>query len=465
MTKLTLLILVAWVPVGFVFFLLMKPRRAVLATYIGGWMFLPVASFPINHLPDYDKVLAVSVAALLGVLVFDMQRLLTLRPRWYDLPMLVWCLVPFASSLANGLGAYDGLSATFTSVVRWGIPYALGRAYFCDRRGMHDLAVGMFIGGLVYVPLCLYEIRMSPQLHNMLYGYHQTPFLHVTRFGGYRPLVFMAGGLPLSLWMATASLTGVVLWHTKALKSLWGVPTGWLVITLVVTTILCKSTGAIGLLFVGMGIYFATRMMRTRVPLIIAIAIVPAYLFLRIGVGWDGQILVDYAGEYINEARAASLETRLSNESRLIDEKIGQRPLLGWAGWGRGRITNDEGKDITITDSLWIIALQQHGLVGLVAFIAMLTLPLILLVRSIPPPAINMQALGAIVAVGMSVWVYVMDRMVNAQLNPIAIMMIGALVAIPWLEIKKALSSPAHRRTTQFNSHANEQSARLGLRS
>ncbi len=41
--------------------------------------------------------------------------------------MAVWCACPIASSLTNGLGLYDGLSASFGRFVMWGLPYLLGR--------------------------------------------------------------------------------------------------------------------------------------------------------------------------------------------------------------------------------------------------------------------------------------------------------------------------------------------------
>ena len=34
----------------------------------------------------------------------------------------------------------------------------------------------LLIGGLIYIPFCLFEIKMSPQLHKWVYGYHQHAF-------------------------------------------------------------------------------------------------------------------------------------------------------------------------------------------------------------------------------------------------------------------------------------------------
>ncbi len=253
------LALYAWVPLSLCMFMLLRPRQAVLVSYIGAWLFLPMASFQINILPDISKVTVSSFAVLLGVLLFDTNRLLSFRLRWFDLPMALWSICPFLSSVTNGLGAWDGGSAVVHHLVLWGIPYVIGRVYFNDWEGVRELAVAIFVGGLVYVPLCLYEIRMSPQLHKMFYGYHAHNFTTTMRFGGYRPSVFMQSGLAVGFWMSATSLIGVWLWTSGALKRLWGMPMPWLVPVLLVTTVLCKSAASLAFLAAGLGALFWIR--------------------------------------------------------------------------------------------------------------------------------------------------------------------------------------------------------------
>ena len=57
-----------------------------------------------------------------------------------DIPVVVWCLVPMASSLTNGLGAYDGASFILQRVLMWGVPYFIGRLYFNDPQSLRELA-------------------------------------------------------------------------------------------------------------------------------------------------------------------------------------------------------------------------------------------------------------------------------------------------------------------------------------
>ena len=202
--------MLGWIPLLLAIFALLPARRAVLAGFVLGWLFLPNAEFALAGLPDYTKTSATSLGCLLGALVFNGGRLLALRPRLMDVPMMVWVGCPFITSLSNGLGPYDGVSAVAEQAVVWGVPYLLGRAYVSDLAGLREMAVALVLAGLVYVPLCLFEIRMSPQLHRIFYGFHPHEFVQHIRYGGYRPMVFMQHGLMVATLMGTADAARAV---------------------------------------------------------------------------------------------------------------------------------------------------------------------------------------------------------------------------------------------------------------
>jgi len=102
MTLMVPIALFGWIPVTLLLFLLLPPRRAVLISMLGAWMFLPMAAgYKFGGLPVIDKTSVCSVAALLGVALFDFGRLQSFQFRWFDLPILVWTLVPGASAAAN----------------------------------------------------------------------------------------------------------------------------------------------------------------------------------------------------------------------------------------------------------------------------------------------------------------------------------------------------------------------------
>jgi len=52
-----------------------------------------------------------------------------------------------------------------------------------------------------------------------------------------------------------------------------------------------------------------------------------------------------------------------------------RKPVLGWGRWGRSRVYDETGRDISVTDGLWVITLGESGLLGLAGLMLMFTLP------------------------------------------------------------------------------------------
>jgi hypothetical protein len=426
MTILVPIALFGWILAVLFIFAVLPPRRAVIVAFLFAWLFLPVAGYKIVALPDYTKMSATCAGVLLATAVFDPGRFLTFRPRWVDVPMAIWCAVPLATSLWNGLGPYDGLSGVLSRTVEWGFPYFIGRLYFSDLVSLRELAVGIFVGGLVYVPLCLFEIRMSPQLHAALYGSVPGGWEHVRRFEGWRPTVFMGTGLMVGMWMTTASLAGVWLWAGRVLKPVLGVPPAVLVPLLLVTTILCKSFGALALLALGLATLFATRTLRTSL-IVLLITVAPViYMLARTVGGWSGQQLVTVAGN-LSEQRAASLETRLQNED-LLGGRAMLRPVFGWGGWGRNFSFDEETMRYRgIPDGMWIIAFGVNGVVGLAALTAVQLLPPLLVLRRYPARMWGTPLVAAPTVMAVILALYATDNLFNAMINPIYMLIAGGL--------------------------------------
>ena len=161
--------LFGYIPFVIGLFSFLTPRKAVVWSFLVAWLFLPMSDLPIHGFTDYNKMSAACVGVLIAAFFFDLDSLLAFRPKIWDIPMLVWCFCPYFSSIYNGFGAYDGLSSVAYQTTTWGLPYLIGRLYFYDLKGLRELAIGIVIGGLLYVPLCWFEIRMSPQLHMRVY--------------------------------------------------------------------------------------------------------------------------------------------------------------------------------------------------------------------------------------------------------------------------------------------------------
>ncbi|MCY2954775.1 MAG: O-antigen ligase domain-containing protein [Planctomycetota bacterium] len=416
-----------WIPVVLMLFAILPPRRAVVLAYVAGWLFLPVAAFKIAGIPAYDKHAATVLPILLGVAFFDSRRLLAFRFRWWDIPMLVLCLCPILSSLSNAKGLYDGLSGTATQIVLWGVPYFIGRICFNDLDGLKELAWGVLIGGLIYVPLCLWEVRMSPQLHKQLYGYHQHNFLQHMRDGGYRPMVFMQSALMIGYWMASAAIVCAAGWRSGAFSRVFGVPVLWVLAALLVTTLLCKAMFAIVLMLAGLAIVLVVR--RRSWPVLLVAALIPAYMTVRVCEIVPRASIVSAVASVTNAERTGSLEARLIQED-LFSEKAMQQPFFGWTGWDFFPLDEQGNRRTRGVDGLWTITLGTFGLTGLTSLTLAMLIPVVLFVRSYPVrfwrrPDIALPAAAAILLV---LWMW--DCLLNGMLNPIYVSIAGGLVGV-----------------------------------
>lgn len=174
MTPFIPLAMFGWIPAAIWLFARLQARHAVIAGFLLSWMFLPQYTYTITGIPNYSKVSAMTYGIMLGTLLFNRAAFSRFRLHPLDIPLALWCAIPFLTSLSNGLGAYDGVSVTVGRLTMWGLPYFIGRLYFYDRTSLTELAFGIFLGGLVYIPFCLWEVVMSPRLHRIIYGFHPT---------------------------------------------------------------------------------------------------------------------------------------------------------------------------------------------------------------------------------------------------------------------------------------------------
>jgi tetratricopeptide (TPR) repeat protein len=450
--------LFGWIPAVVVLYALLPARLVSAVAVIGAWLLLPPYSIPISNFPDYSKNTAASIAMLLGTLLFAPGRVLRFRPRYFDLPMLGWCLCGIASSLQNGLGLYDGLSDALRQFLYWGLPYVLGRLYFSDVEGLRVFTVAMVFGGLAYVLPCLWEVRMSPNLLEYIYG---SANWQGTRLGGYRPHVFFNTGLECGMWMTAASLTAWWLWRCGILTKIGGISFGriWLPI-LLGTTLLCRSTGALVLLALGIGVLWASTRYRTRALLLALVLFEPVYVGLRIPNLWSGHELVRFIKDYFNADRAQSLEYRFNCENLLIVKAI-EQPVFGWGGWDRSRVYfDDEYRDeyhVVPTDGLWIITLGTKGYVGLILFYLALELPVILFLWRFPATMWRIPGVGPAALAATLLGLYMIDCTMNGFVNIIYVSLAGAIITMAPTQLRinpHPISGRVLQRTLPLGSEA-----------
>ncbi|MCC7205516.1 MAG: O-antigen ligase family protein [Phycisphaeraceae bacterium] len=432
--------LFGWVPALAVMFLMFPPRQAVVVSLVSGWLLLPLAGFPLPGLPDYTKVSATCAGVFLAALVFDGGKLLSVRWSWWDVPMAIWVVCPMFSAVSNRpeLSLYDGISLTMEYIIQWGMPYWLGRGYFGDWQGIRDLAVGIFAGALGYVPLCAYELKMSPMLNYHVYGFMQSGWTGL-RGEGWRPVVFMQNGLSLAMWMCMGAMLGWWLWKTGAVRKVWGMSMGWCVACVGAVALLSRGLGAIALMVLGAGSLWVLGRTRGRWVMWVLIAIAPLYMVLRTTGVWHGEPIGSLAG-MVSEGRQQSFEFRLENEDKLVAKAL-QRTWFGWGGWGRNRVYDEDGNDISVTDGLWVINLGLGGVVGLGAWTCGMLLPVVLFVRRWGKLSWSHPTLAGGAGIAMLLSMTMLDGLMNTNMNPLSAVAAGGMMSLARAKVEREVQA------------------------
>ena len=430
--------LIGWIIVSVRLFSSLPPRRAVILTVMGAFLFLPMSTIPmpLPFLPDFSKRAVIAYGIILGELFYGQKIQNPLQLTAYDIPMLLFCFVaPMLSSLSNGLGLYNGAASIIDNFFTYGVLYWAGRRYFGSPSSLRALTTAMVVGGLVCVPLVLWEVRMSPQLHTNIYGFFQHSFAQHFRRGGFRPILFMSHGLMVALWMSVTTTLSFWLWQSQSIAKFWKVPAGFAFFALAGSTVLCKSAAALAFMLLGIFSFFIYKRQYSLKLLKWLILLIPLYIYMRLSDVVTPPAIESVAGQFFSEERVASLMVRIMQED-LFGQRAALRPLFGWGWMGRAWPVDPETGErlIQMVDSFWIIIFGTLGFFGLVTVYLALGLgPLSVLVGMVKP--LKLAALKespfAVDAVVLSIVVaiFLLDTLQNGMVAPIYILCAGALTS------------------------------------
>lgn len=401
-------------------------------------MFLPAAlAFKAPLVPYLDKHRLSFLAIAIALQVFHRGDLLRKAP-WHLFPRMVLLglflgvlqtvrtngdAITVADTWLPGLDSHDALSIAVSLVLDYYLPFAVGQRVFRTERDLRDLFEVLTLCALIYAPFCLIELRMSPQFHRWVYGYHQHSFLQSMRGTGYRPVVFMNHGLSVATFMFSALCAAFALHGVRApIRPTPGLRT----IAAGLLVLLCKSFAAIGysLGAVLLHLIRSTRVLSVAV-LTIALLVV-AYPAVRVSNVFPRREVVAVF-DRIDPLRAGSLVFRLINEQALLERAL-KRPLFGWGTWGRNRIYASWGQDVSVSDGQWIITFGMFGLVGLAGFLALFLVPVLRFVRhraAMPPSS---QILVASLA--LTVVTFAADMLPNALSDSLPMAYAGVLFTL-----------------------------------
>jgi hypothetical protein len=425
-----------WPLVIIFLFTQLKLRQAVIWSILLSYMFLPVSTeFHTPGVPAMDKTSLPNLVTLLCAFAFAKKRIRLLpKDLWVLLLMAVFVFSPAITTLYNadpiilaesaipGLTFHDTLSTVALQLITL-MPFVLGYSVLGNEAGQAALVKAILLAGLIYSLPILMEIRLSPQLHNLLYGFSPHQFAQQVRMGGYRAMVFMGHGLLTAFFTCLALLAAAGV--ARQQRIIVRLPALLVVGYLALVLVLCKSFGAMfyALLFVPLVMFGRQRALVLAAALVAMVVL--AYPALR-GSGVIPTSAVSSFTSSINLERSDSLSFRMENEDMLL-KKAAKRPVLGWGTWGRNRIyAEGYDADISVTDGTWIIIVGSFGWVGYLAAFGLLCYPLIAgarrLRRKLPYPWLT-AVLHVILAANL------LDLLPNSSLRPMTWLIAGALCA------------------------------------
>ena len=389
-------ILWCWAALSPFLFRLLPGRDAAITCLVVGWGFLPVASYPLSTFSSgadlssvhavavptssqVNKATAIGLGCLAGLVVFDRRTFERLRLDLVNLPMVAACLIPLASTAANGLPLSEGLAQVRYLALAWGVPYLMGRAYLVDAESRGRFAVGLAAAGLAYLPFCLLEIVEGPICYRIAYGPHPYEFEGALRALGHRPLGFQEHGNQLGMWLASSALAATWLWASGANKKPGGVAGGPLSAALIGATLLCQSHGSIVLLGLALAPLAVARPMKSRLPWRWIISIALGLAFVGIGLLVARKVVAAGSlrlavGSFFKGLDKASFTWRLARTEEFLPIAW-QHPWLGWAradwrGDGLGFVN-------PVNLSTWLLTLGLYGVLGVAALLTTWLLPLV----------------------------------------------------------------------------------------
>jgi hypothetical protein len=318
-------------------------------------------------------------------------------------------------SFLSGITIYDFISDLLRKISVFG-GFFLGYFYFYEDKQRQKFISVLLNFGIIYTFFIIFESRMSPQLHNWIYGFFPHSFIQHIRDGGFRPIVFLSHGLNVAIFMSIVATIAFIKFlncdsSDKVINFI-------LFFTIFIGLVLTRSLGA-QLIFVLTSIFLiCCKFKYINIIWILFFVSLFTYPVIRVFHMFPTEKIVNLF-KLIDLNRALSLEFRFLNENMLL-EKASQRPLFGWGGWGRWRVYDFEtGRDITVSDGYWIIVLGEYGWVGFILIFLILSLSLVLIYRE--------KLEWTKVAFGTALMVNLVDLIPNAGLSPITFLLAGSL--------------------------------------
>jgi hypothetical protein len=429
------LVLFSW-PVVVLWFLIRYPtKKAIFTSIVLSTLLLPSAfSIDLPLLPPIDKdtITGLSIVFFLFLLgkkfrIFQPGLSTKLFIGYFIVMAITVQLNTMPIFIGNkflpGLKQYDVFSFIIRLIL-YTMPFYLGRYFSNSLKDTEIFFKIMVTMALVYTLPMLFELKMSPQLHNIAYGYQPSQFVQQMRQDGYRPMVFVGHGLGLAFWMSTCVLAAAALLKNKIRTTIVSPLT--IVSYLFVILMLCKTWSATAYAILGMVFIFKLRPSTQVKWSFILASLIILYPITKANSIFPEKEIISTISQYSPE-RAQSLEFRFQNENEILAHVL-EKPFFGWGGWGRNRIYSEwDGRDLSVVDGRWIAELGTNGWIGFIFCYAILLTPLYYALKTFkyikePKEQVFFAALAVILTI------CIIDSIPNTGMGPTHLFLAGILL-------------------------------------
>lgn len=366
-------------------FYLLPARQAAVVSFFGGWLFLPVAIFPVSTITSsyftvdvigvalpsnlgVTKAVVVPLAILIGISLRLPQLWTRIAFQWQDIGVLLFSVWPIiAAFLSNSNLSLSVISALYLAA-SWGGHWLIGRLLFTDVEGLNTLLEAISWSGIVLIPIAIVEGINGPFLYPVIYGNHSFLLEGSPRFVGHRPLGFFEHGNQYGIWIAMSAIASLLL-YKRASVGIYSIRcrTG----LTFAAALACQSAGALILMSLGaLASFFPIMRKRTVNVGLIAVIAVSA------GVYVSGAVPVEYivrktqigqkAAELLyGSKRGMSLGYRIRRDQMAIP-MIRNAPIAGYGHWDWWRPLGSHpwGLPLLIAGQFGVVALV-FSMIGL----------------------------------------------------------------------------------------------------
>lgn len=349
--------------------------EATFWTIVGGYLLLPQGvdiDYPL--IPALDKNTIPAISAFLGCRYIANKKVKFLpSPSIERNLMLLFVFGLTMTVIKNGdpieevnrfipgLTYYDLFSVILSKYLLL-LPFILGLQLVKTREDQIRFLSLLVISGLYYSLLALVEIRLSPQLHNWIYGFFPHTWGQQLRYGGFRPVVFLGHGLWVSIFLTM--VLGAALTLSKAKLKVTRFSNTHIIFYLIIVLVLSKGFGSIILAGV---LFFSLKLLADKlslkVALLIAITAMTYPMMSVLGV-FPHESLVDLIMA-VDAKQAGSLQFRFNQEGWLLDRAM-ERLWFGWGVWGRNRLID------SVIDGYWIGLIGMYGVIGFISIFGLM---------------------------------------------------------------------------------------------